>query len=171
MEKRYDYITPEDYATAEKNGITKSAMEQRVYSYGWDIDRAITQPMRESRCFQSVWDKWGHQATKNGISRAVFYSRINTSGWSESKAASTKMMRGGHPPRYTDEEREIARRNGLDANFMGVVTARIEKLGWTKEDALNTPKLSRKEQAKRVAEGTRKYYEERGVNREFNKTV
>ena len=169
MEKRYDYITPDDFETAKLNGITKTALEQRVYSYNWDVDRATTEPMRVTKSFQSVWDEWGELATKNGISRSVFYHRVKTSLWSEEKAAKTKLMRGGRKSTFTDEEREIAMRNGVHYNSMSIVRGRINLLGWSREKALNTPVISEEERLKRVVAGTRKYQEERGVNRGFNK--
>ena len=33
MEKRYGYITPEDYEIAEQNGIAKTTVYQRVYTW------------------------------------------------------------------------------------------------------------------------------------------
>ncbi|WP_342538477.1 hypothetical protein MKY15_20755 [Sporosarcina sp. FSL K6-1540] len=65
--------------------------------------------------------------------------------------------------RWTDEEREIAKKNGLSANHMNLVSARIGK-GWTREEALNTPKMSLEEQAERIGEGTRAYHERRKKN-------
>ncbi len=48
--KRFQYITPEDFETAKKNGIFKSTLMKRVcWTYGWDIDRAITQVERSKR--------------------------------------------------------------------------------------------------------------------------
>ena len=171
MEKRYHYITPNDYVTAEENGISEHALYQRVHIYGWDIDRAISQPMRSKGVpFEHVWSKWKETAEENGISKDVFYSRCRNSGWAPEKAA-TIPVGELYSGKWTAEELEIARRNGIDGNSMSLVSIRIKKLGWSKEKALNTPKVSEKERAKRVAEGTRKYHRERGVNREFNKTV
>ena len=65
--------------------------------------------------------------------------------------------------RWTEEEREIAEKNGLSANHMNLVSARIGK-GWTREEALSTPKMSLKEQAERIGEGTRAYHERRKKN-------
>ncbi len=43
----YDfYITPEEYEVAEKNGIDKRTLEQRIREYGWDKERAITIPKK-----------------------------------------------------------------------------------------------------------------------------
>ncbi|MEK5070739.1 hypothetical protein [Sporosarcina sp. FSL K6-1508] len=172
MEKRYHYITPNDYETAEQNGINYVALSQRVRDYGWDIDRAITEPLKVGVPFQPVWEQWEKIATENGISKDLFYQRIKVNKWDEKRAATHSLMAGKHLRiGWTKEEREIAERNGLSANHMNLVITRINKLGWSKERALNTPKISLKEQAKRIAEGTRKYHRERGVNSESNKTV
>lgn len=40
-------ITAEHYAKAESNGISKSALRQRVRR-GWDIDRAVSEPLVSS---------------------------------------------------------------------------------------------------------------------------
>jgi len=163
LEKRYDYITPKDYITAEMNGITERALNQRVRDYGWDVDRAITQPMRKSTSFKKVWDKWEDTATKNGVSHTRFYHRIKNDGWSEEKAATQKVSNG----RWTEKQLEVMKMNNLTPN---TVNMRITKMGWSEEKALHTPKMTEAERVKRVGEGTRKYHRERGVNSEFNKT-
>lgn len=39
-------ITEEHYKIAEQNGIDRRNVYQRVWGLGWDVDRAITQPLR-----------------------------------------------------------------------------------------------------------------------------
>lgn len=166
MEKRYGYITPQDYETAEKSGITRHALEQRVRDYGWDIDRAITQPLKIQVPFQPIWDEWQDVATKNGISKKLFYHRVKKNGWSKEMSATHPIMKGKPlSDDWTDEERETARRNGLDKNYMNAVKVRIRN-GWTREEALNTPRLTVDERLERVRAGVKN----RRVNREFNKT-
>lgn len=162
LEKRYHYITPEDFEIAEKNGINQDALSQRVRDYGWDIDRAITDPLKVGVPFQPIWEQWEKVATENGISKNLFYQRIKIYKWAE-KMAATQSLMAGKSLRidWTKEERETAERNGLSANHMNLVVTRINKLGWSKEKALNTPKLSEEERTKRVAEGTRAYHERR----------
>ncbi len=63
--------------------------------------------------------------------------------------------------RWTDEERALAEQNDLSANGMNLVSIRINKLGWSKEQALNTPKMSEAQRERRVTEGTRAYHERR----------
>ena len=50
-DKRYFYITPEDFRIAEENGISKDTLLSRVRKLGWDIDKAITKPVRAKRKF------------------------------------------------------------------------------------------------------------------------
>lgn len=40
------YLVQEDYDIAYKNGISKKMLETRFYTYGWDKERAITQPKK-----------------------------------------------------------------------------------------------------------------------------
>lgn len=161
MEMRYGYITPKDFEIAERNGINATNVRQRVNDYGWDIDRAITQPLTIRQKADPVWDEWEQVATENGVYKKLFNQRINASGWSPEKAATTP-IRKGRPIdlEWTEEERELARKNGLDKNYMNTVKARI-RLGWTREEAFRTPILTENERAKRVAKGTRKYHERR----------
>lgn len=161
MDKRYGYITPNDYAIAEENGIGEHALYQRVQVYGWDIDRAITQPLTIRQKADPVWDEWEQVATENGVYKKLFNQRIKAGGWSPEKAATSPVGKGRPLDlEWTEEERELARKNGLDKNYMNAVKARI-RLGWTREEALRTPILTEDERAKRVAKGTRKYHERR----------
>lgn len=38
-------LTEHDIAIAEKNGIRRGTVNQRVYAYKWDVKRAITEPI------------------------------------------------------------------------------------------------------------------------------
>lgn len=42
-------ITYEDYEKAAKNGISKTNVYLRVNESGWDIERAITVPVRKKK--------------------------------------------------------------------------------------------------------------------------
>ena len=163
-----DYVLPEDVEIAKANGISYNTLYARVNDYGWNVLRARTEKPVRHQSFQPVWQKWKATAELNGVGREVFYDRVRRQGVSEERAATLPVSKGGQPSRWSDKQLELMEMNGLSANL---VNTRITRLGWTQEQALNTPKVSEKERAKRVAEGTRKYHRERGVNREFNKTV
>ncbi|MNW40402.1 hypothetical protein D3C74_175160 [compost metagenome] len=92
----YFYITPEEYAEAEKIGVKPAMLDRRVREQGWPKERAMTTPPRK------VTDRsqWRYVAEQNGIRYAAFMSRINL-GWTEKEAA-TK------PLQTEDERREKA---------------------------------------------------------------
>lgn len=101
-EKRYYYISLEDAAIAESNGISSCALYQRVHQYGWDIDRAITQRTRVEVPFHSDWIE---VAKENGIKLSLFRQRVRRHGWSEEVAATTPII----------PKTESARRAGVTA--------------------------------------------------------
>lgn len=163
MEKRYQYITPSDYDLAEKNGIKRATLEARVREYGWEMERATTESPQKHKPFQPIWEKWEAIASENGVSRELFYDRVRRFRISEKEAATVPPRLGGRPKsRWTDEDLALIKKNGLNLNM---VNTRVNTLGWSKEDALNTPKLTEAERIERLREGVKK----RRVHREFNK--
>lgn len=164
MEKRYDYITPDDYRQADLNGISAQLLEQRVRSFLWDVDKAVNTPKKKQRCFKVTWAKWKEIAYENGIDRDAFTNRVRSLGWDELSAATTP--KGTRRSKWTSEEIEIAKTNGVDGNSMKIPSARL-RLGWSKEKALETPKMTDGERLERVREGVKN----RRVNREFNKII
>lgn len=97
-EKRYFYITPDDYERAEANGIRRKALSDRVRSYGWDVDKAVNDKIRVSQPFEPTWQKWREVCEQHGISRRLFYHRIKTGKMSEELAA-TKPLHKYREPR------------------------------------------------------------------------
>lgn len=141
------YLTDEDYAIAEANGIPKKLVDYRYYySYTkWTIERAITEPVKCTRQFQSEWDEVKEIATANGITRSLFGNRMRK-GESKEQAAGPKM---------TKEERlERARQNSHKRNqyLMRAVENGIKPvtyyrrlaLKWTPEEACTEPVGGRK---------------------------
>lgn len=97
-------ILDEHYKTAKSNGISKKRLQQRVYRYDWDIDRAMTQPIGTKKMdFDRKHGEWMHIAEQNGISRYTFYSRLKR-GWSYELAATKPPGKQGN--RY-DENGEL----------------------------------------------------------------
>ena len=153
-EKRYYYVTPKDIEKAEMNGITQNVLYQRVHIRGWDVDRAITQPTRKEVPFYS---KWTETAEANGINLRVFRDRVRKHGWVEETAATTPVLtpvergrRGaemGGKRLYTQSQLEQMDKHGLSKD---TVAQRVNKYGWTMEEAVNTPALSFAERTKRV---------------------
>ncbi len=121
MEKRYWYITPEDYEIAAKNGIKKDTVNQRVRRYGWDIDRAITQKSKRVDLPQEVMNK----ANEIGINKETVLRRIRE-GWDMEEACSTTIGRTGRPRSHPDWVYEMAKKNGIR---LATVNHRIN-YGW-----------------------------------------
>jgi hypothetical protein len=79
-----DVLTEEHYLIAKKNGISRPNVQQRYDDYGWSIERAITEPIKQVK--QSPWSKWKDIALKNGIYNELFHVRLKK-GWLPEKAA------------------------------------------------------------------------------------
>lgn len=151
-EKRYFYITPEDYETAKQNGIHRRLVYQRVNN-GWDIDRAITEPISK-RCLKNgLWDKWKDKAV---VCRSTFSSRIRLGMTPEEAALTTKITHQEVAKRqrtYTDEQLAIAESNGISK---AVLSQRINSYNWAIEKAITTPVMSKKEVAILASKAIRK---------------
>ena len=76
-DKRYFYITPEDFKIAEENGISKEVVITRVRKLGWDVDKAITKPVRAKRKFTKEEIK---TMEENGVDRNTVACRLKW-GW------------------------------------------------------------------------------------------
>ena len=100
MARKSDYyITPEEYAIAEANGIDKLALDNRVRRCCWSKERAMTEPIK--RRGQNI--KWYKLAESNGISRGTFIARVKRGGWGYERAATE--------PIKTIEEKAIIMKN------------------------------------------------------------
>lgn len=84
------HLSPDDYKTAENNGISNRLAYQRFYTLGWTAEQTITEPPRvkEDR------KKWLEIAEKKGIPSTTFYHRVSKRmNWSNEKAATTPVRR------------------------------------------------------------------------------
>lgn len=134
------YIAPEDYKKAEENGISNATLYHRVYVYGWDVERAISQPIQKQNIYK--WCDWKHIAEKHGICRKTFVTRIRK-GWSHEKAATTKVMDKKEQARlsyaarqttvFTKEQLKRMRENGV---AYGTAWRRVRIHGWSPEEAI-----------------------------------
>ncbi|HDR7617004.1 TPA: hypothetical protein QCX66_002842 [Bacillus mycoides] len=105
-------ITEEDYEKAAKSGINKMNVYQRVHVYGWEIERAITIPIKDHK--NRSRGKMLTTAEQNGISKTTYYQRIKT-GMDPYEAA-TK-------PKGHTEYLKLARKNGIkDVTFYQRIT-------------------------------------------------
>jgi len=144
-EKRYFYLTPQDYELAEKNGIGYHTLNSRVQKHGWDIQRAITQPVQKRNKEGKRWNEWKDKAV---VGKSTYLSRVNK-GWTFEEAAlkpamsfseASKMKR-----KYSEEDYRIARENGIS---QGVVRYRVSRMGWSIEKAITTPVMNKSQSAK-----------------------
>ncbi|MDN5388863.1 hypothetical protein QMZ64_15670 [Bacillus sp. LB7] len=166
----YDfYITPEEFAQAEANGICKDTLIWRIRRQGWDKQRALTEPVQfqDRDKFSVIWDEWGKLAEENGVSRAVFRQRLGR-GWTKEKAATTpKIDRNEHikimcklsprtkPRKFSEDLVRLAEKNGIRYKTL---TSRVNKLGWDPYIAATTPVFSRYEMGQKGAQGFKKKY-------------
>lgn len=153
------YITPEEYAIAEKNGISRQMVNNRVRSLGWDKKRALTQkPNVRKLLNKDLLDK----AAKNGIGRETFRYRINN-GWSLEDAVTVppmdrkKLMKklGEKSRKYPKELIATAKANGISIKTF---YERIHTYKWDVIKAANTPLIVGKERALIGANAYRKIY-------------
>ena len=112
--KRYFYITPEDFEKAKENGIHKETVITRVRKLGWDVDKAITKPARKKRKFTKEEIKIMEE---NGIDRNTAVCRLNY-GWTVEEAIS-KPKKQGRQYIYPEWVYEEADKNGISYSALG----------------------------------------------------
>jgi hypothetical protein len=144
VDKDY-YITPEEYEEAERNGISKELLENRIRNMYWDKRRAITQPKRPRNII--LTKEQCKTARENGISSKLIYSRTKQLNWSIEKAITTPiatktevlrnlaLKRQKHSNKYL----EIAIKNGIAPQLF---RNRIY-FGWSEEDAATIKPIPR----------------------------
>lgn len=67
-------ITFKDYEIAAKNGISKKHVYRRVINLGWNISRAITEPVKKYK--DDDHESMIVMAELNGISRPTYLKRL-----------------------------------------------------------------------------------------------
>jgi hypothetical protein len=94
------WLTKEERETAKRNGISRSTLRRRVYELDWEIERAITDPVKKG----AIIDGYREQCEENGISQTLFINRVR-GGMSKGKA-STK------PPEVREENQRMCKVEG-----------------------------------------------------------
>ena len=112
--KRYFYITPEDFKIAEENGIPEYVVTTRVRKLGWDVDKAITTPVRTKRKFTEEEIK---TMEENGIDRNTASCRLKW-GWTVEEAIS-KPKKPGRQYVYPEWVYKEANKNGISYSALG----------------------------------------------------
>lgn len=87
MEERF-YVTPEDYITAEKNGLTRKDVYRRVFELNWSIEKAITKPKMVMSPKIVYTEEERVLMAKNNISVKSVTRRIKE-GWKRERAVNT----------------------------------------------------------------------------------
>ena len=136
--KRYFYITPEDFRIAEENGISKDTLLSRVRKLGWDIDKAITKPVRVKRKFTKEEIK---TMEENGVNQNIAANRMYW-GWTLEEAI-TKSKKKGRQYVYPEWVYKEADKNGISYSALG---NRIRR-GMSLEEACTKRLLTKREAA------------------------
>ncbi|WP_242227193.1 hypothetical protein [Bacillus cereus group sp. BfR-BA-01315] len=130
--------TWEQYKIAEKNGISKRAVDQRVKNGSMTVEEAITKPLYKE--FKTKYQKYIELAKRNGISYSAFYKRIKTNKCKltpeEAATIPPKEKRNKLSSIISEENYEKAAGIGVSRKY---VNQRIEQYGWSIERAINTP--------------------------------
>ncbi|MDF2790832.1 MAG: hypothetical protein K0S80_3933 [Neobacillus sp.] len=141
----YFYITPEEYAKAETNGVDSFNLERRIHLLGWSKEKAMTKQLKT----KTDREKWTKIAESNGIKHQTFMSRVNIYGMSEEESATKPLQdRKLHasinaeiirkfPKKYVD----LADKNGIPYHTF---RARVMR-GWEFDEAATKPKVSKRE--------------------------
>ena len=135
-DKRYFYITPEDYKIAEENGISKDTLLSRVRKLGWDVDKAITKPVRVKRKFTEEEIK---TMEENGVNQNIAANRMYW-GWNLEEAI-TKPKKRGRQYVYPEWVYKEADKNGISYSALG---NRIRR-GMSLEEACTKKMITRLE--------------------------
>ena len=150
--KRYFYITPEDFKIAEENGIPEYVVTTRVRKLGWDVDKAITKPVRAKRKFTEEQIK---TMEENGVDRNTVSCRLK---WGLTlEEALTKPKKRGRQYVYPEWIYKEANKNGISYSALG---NRIRS-GMSLEEAC-TKKTITKLEALEIAR--KKYKEKKKAN-------
>lgn len=128
-----EYLTDEDYARAEANGINYRLAHKRFYGEGWTKERTITEtPQRR------IWPQYREEAEANGVTRHMFFSRIGKGIEPEEAIAMGYIGQGQNQTKVRMGRMaiEIAEANGIPE-----LTAkrRFYTYGWDMERAITEP--------------------------------
>lgn len=146
----YIYITPEEYARAEANGISRANLTRRIRYRGMDREEAITTPLRTSKNRKEMADR----AERNGIPRATFFNRMNDLKWDEERAATEPVHDKSEitqriKRRFDPAMVELAKKNNIPyITFY----KRVDKQGMSEYEAATAPIKTKAE----VAQASRK---------------
>jgi hypothetical protein len=122
------YLTDEDYARAEKNGISKKLAYHRFYMLSWSKERAISEINRLKK-WSILFDQYKDIAI---VSELTFKNRV-LRGWHPQKAATAPHRNNKE---ITKEVIETAAKNGISVNTL---RNRVSLYKWSIERAMTEP--------------------------------
>ncbi|PFZ08417.1 hypothetical protein COL60_16455 [Bacillus pseudomycoides] len=127
--KYKDLPTEDDYLLAEKRGLSRKNVYQRVVTYGWDIEEAISKPVGgrgpgRHRGMAKV-------AEENGVSQHVFYYR-RRKGMPLYDAATKPVKKYKN---HDESFKKLALENGI---ALSTYKRRVAN-GWNLEEAATKP--------------------------------
>lgn len=123
------YITPEEYAIAEKNGIHAARVYARVNSDNWSIERAITEPVRPPKAQSEMYQNWLKYG-KDKVGYPTYRKRVRKGDsyeWAGRKYEAIKIK---------PEHRALAIKNGIPE---GTFEARVYNRKWDPLKAATEP--------------------------------
>jgi len=132
--------TYEDYEIAEKNGISKETVYQRIHYRGKTVKQAITEPLWNGS-FREKYQNYIEIAEQNGISYPTFHARLTKKTvrkWTPEEAATvppkiTGRIRKSRANGPTEENYKEAERNGISRKN---VNQRLDLYDWDIERAI-----------------------------------
>jgi hypothetical protein len=125
-----EYLTPEDFETAKKNGISEVRAKARFYRMAWSKQRAITQEVRKPR-----YD-WAEYKDRSLVTEDSFYKRIRKGMTPEEAALTPPTVRLFQPVKITKTHIERAANNGIT---LTTLSQRVYKYRWNVERAVTEP--------------------------------
>lgn len=122
-----EYMTPEDYNIARKNGISYKIAYERFHNSLWSKQRTITEEVKK----KPIWETYKEQALENGVSYQVFRKRIRCG---ETPEMAVSRGKDNKPDILTEEWYLKAESLGIKR---GTMKHRVHRLKMTPEQAID----------------------------------
>lgn len=146
------YLTPTHYDKALSNGINAKALENRVREYGWDIERAINEPLHGQKLKSILTNEILETIDKNNITLNAFTKRVFNLGWNiEKSMTSPTMSRTEAINCAIDKRRIISKEQYNIAMENGINKIALRKRvyrGWSIGKSISTPLFTKRERAR-----------------------
>lgn len=112
------YLTEEDYAVAEQNGVKRTTAYRRFYEYRWTKERTLHEPVNQRQKYD--YSQWKRECEKHGVTIDTFRYRVKN-GWDKERAATTPPMNpedrvthvADYNRKYPKEITDLAKKNGI----------------------------------------------------------